>query len=469
MRKRLNTNVVINTGFAVILIMFVLMTAANIYIINQNNKTISSLDQKQKQTQDMFIMRNAAQERAIMLFQMNAMEDFFERDDLYILFKKEALKFTLAFQRIRKIDDPKGKAVWDHIQDLATLGSRTQNMAAELIYVEETEKATNLLKDEVIPVQRKVISGLKEQRDKQQQYLTDQITYIQELNINAFRVILTLGILAIVFGFIIACYVSSHNKRTSSLELEKKLAEEENIAKTEFLANMSHELRTPIHAILSFSKFGLNKKGLSEEKNKKYFQNINTSGLRLIGLVDNLLDIAKLESGKFSFKFEENNLSKLMDDTVISVSALLETKNLEIINNIPSDLITITCDQTLISQVFINLLSNAIKFSNEGGAITLNASIVLDDETKKELVRFSVKDNGIGIPESELATVFDKFIQSSTTKDGSGGTGLGLAICHEIIESHSGRIWAESGQTIGTCFIFEIPVHQEISEKNIAA
>lgn len=335
--------------------MFVIMTATNIYIIIQNDETFTNLDAKQKQTQDIFIMRNAAQQRALMLFQMNAMEDFFERDDMYILFKKEALKFTLAFKRLRESEGESEESAWAGIQELATIGSSTQNMAAELIYIEETKKATNLLKHKAIPVQQKVISGLKKQRDKQQKYLTEQITHIQKLNVNAYWIVLALGIVAVTFGSLIAIFVSRHNKYTSKLELEKKLVEEENLAKREFLANMSHELRTPIHAILSFSKFGIMKKNISEEKNKKYYNNINNSGKRLLGLVNNLLDIEKLESGKFKFNFEEVDIVKLVEEAVVDVSSLIEKKNLTVSNNVAKDFKSVICDKNLVSQLYINL------------------------------------------------------------------------------------------------------------------
>ena len=437
------------------------MTISNVYFITKNKETIKSLTINQQKTEDIFIMRNAAQQRALMLFQMNNMDDFFERDDLYILFKKEALKFTLAFKHLREIDAGESERKWEEIQSLATLGSRTQNEAADLIYVEEKKKAQEQLTNKVIPVQKKVISGLKKERDRQQALLKNQIMYIEDLNIYAYWFVVSVGIISVIFGFAIAVFVSRHNLRASKLEIEKKMAEEENIAKSEFIANMSHELRTPIHAIISFSEFGLKKKSSPAEKLQKFFGNINDSGKRLIRLVDNLLDIAKFESGKFKFEFKPTNIKKIVEDNVTAVSSLLENKKIDVNVNTPDNLPEIICDPNLIGQVCTNLLSNAIKFSNEGGAININLELIKDKtHTLKENMRFSIEDTGVGIPKEELKSVFDKFIQSSTTNNGSGGTGLGLAICSEIIASHSGKIWAESGEQSGARFVFDIPTSQ---------
>ena len=321
-----------------------------------------------------------------------------------------------------------------------------------------------MLSTEVIPVQKNIIAFLTKQHYKQQKFLNNKINSIQQLNISSFWFILIVGLIAIILSLAISIFVFRHNKETSELEVKKKLAEDENEAKSEFLANMTHELRTPLHAILSYSTFGIRKENASREKRTGYFEKINISGVRLLELVTNLLDLSKLESGKIEYNFCETNLVHVLAECLDEISSLLQEKNIKIVSNISEGLGSVFCDKTLMYQVFQNLMSNAVKFSNNDSNIIvgLEADKQLSlDKNKFDVVRFSVEDSGIGIDSAELDVVFNKFIQSSLTKTGSGGTGLGLAICAEIISGHSGKIWAESDEGQGARFIFEVPLKKE--------
>lgn len=254
--------------------------------------------------------------------------------------------------------------------------------------------------------------------------------------------------------------------QTSDLRLAKEAAEKASQSKDEFLANMSHELRTPLHAIQSFSKLGLTKlETVPVEKLGGYFARIQTNGKRLIRLVDNLLDLSKLEASKMDFEFNQADLASLIDNCVREFEASLIEKNLKIIITPAAFDTYAVMDAFRIEQVIINFLSNAAKFSADKKAITLRIaedSIAQGKRKTDQLsvpgVCFSVKDEGPGVPECELESVFDKFTQSSDTKSGAGGTGLGLAICKEIINQHDGRIWAENCADGGAEFSFSIPV-----------
>jgi signal transduction histidine kinase len=252
-------------------------------------------------------------------------------------------------------------------------------------------------------------------------------------------------------------------------ELAKNIAEQANQSKSEFLANMSHELRTPMHAILSFSKFGI--KNLEKAPLQKlggYFQRIQDSGNRLMVLLNDLLDLAKLEAGRMQYTFSKADLASTLDNCCRELEAHIQEQGVAI-HIAPLQCETIGFfDPLRISQVITNLLSNAIKFTPEGKAIFL--SIVEDklpsgqrkeDKGSCRALHLEVRDEGIGIPENEFEDVFNKFIQSSKTKSGAGGTGLGLAISKEIIEAHRGRIWAENSVDGGAVFSFTIPVHQD--------
>jgi len=240
------------------------------------------------------------------------------------------------------------------------------------------------------------------------------------------------------------------------LLIAKREAEASNRAKTEFLANMSHELRTPLHSILSFASFGTKKYINAEpEKLLDYFNRIKKSGQTLLELLNDLLDLAKLESRKVMFTFEPSNLGILVRAVTNELDTLLSERKLSIRHEISEFDGEVTLDAERIKQVLRNLLNNAIKFSPEGGTIEVAICRVAGS------ARVSVRDRGPGIPENELELVFDKFIQSSKTKTGAGGTGLGLAICHEIVTAHKGRIWAENRPGGGAVFSFEIPLSME--------
>jgi len=237
------------------------------------------------------------------------------------------------------------------------------------------------------------------------------------------------------------------------LLIAKGDAEAANQSKSEFLANMSHELRTPLHSILSFASFGVKKYATSEsEKLLDYFSRIKQSGKTLLELLDDLLDLAKLESGKTTFVFEPTDLVMLVKSVINELDPLLTERSLSIQYETHKFDGEVTLDADKIKQVFRNILDNAIKFSPESGIIDVTIC-----RTERS-VKVSVHDRGPGIPQNELEAVFDKFVQSSKTKTGAGGTGLGLAICHEIIETHKGRIWAENKTEGGVILSFEIPL-----------
>jgi len=253
-----------------------------------------------------------------------------------------------------------------------------------------------------------------------------------------------------------------------NLNFEKKNAEQANVSKSIFLSNMSHELRTPMHAILSFSSMGKQKIDTADkEKLLKYFTNIHLSGDRLLTLLNDILDLSKLESGKMDFNFSETKISHVLNLTISEINVLAKNKNVEINFIPPSFNDVLTIDSIRIGQVVLNLLSNAIKFTEPGGKIdiTVKEDEMITGNRKTDTntipaVSISVIDNGVGIPEGELDTVFNKFIQSSKTITKAGGTGLGLSICKEIMNNHQGKIFAKNNKERGSTFTLIIPKYQ---------
>ncbi len=243
-------------------------------------------------------------------------------------------------------------------------------------------------------------------------------------------------------------------------------AERANQLKTEFLANISHELRTPMQAILGFADRGISKiDSGNKEVQLKYFNNIKKGGSRLLTLLNDLLDLSKLEAGKIDLVCEQLDLRDAVHESIQEVASLAQQKSLEI-NVQPANCPTSAYfDFHKILQVLRNLLSNAIKFTPDGGGITLyftETALSAENEQDHSEQQFNalaltVADSGVGIPKAELNTVFDKFAQSSKTRTGGGGTGLGLAICKEIMHIHRGDISVFSEEDKGSQFTIILP------------
>lgn len=245
-------------------------------------------------------------------------------------------------------------------------------------------------------------------------------------------------------------------ERTASLYKALEEAKIANAGKSEFLANMSHELRTPLHGILSFSGLGLKKYATAKpEKLHQYFDRINISGQRLLLLLNDLLDLAKLEAGQMALEKIPGSLGKVLELCIDEQSELIREKQLELIWDKQTSDFQVSFDAARIGQVMTNLLSNAVKFTPEGKKIHIEFLTI--NYLSQPAIQVVFQDEGIGIPVDELESVFDKFIQSSKTKSNAGGTGLGLAICKEIIELHNGKIWAESKPGEGARFSFVLP------------
>jgi two-component system cell cycle sensor histidine kinase PleC len=243
-------------------------------------------------------------------------------------------------------------------------------------------------------------------------------------------------------------------------EMEKVKAEGANKAKSEFLANMSHELRTPLNAINGFSEIMMNEMfgPLGDQRYKGYSLDIHNSGQHLLALINDILDMSKIEAGKMNLKFEPLNLEDVTEDAVRLVRNRAEAAGLKLEIDFPP-LPDVEADYRAVKQVLLNLLSNAIKFTPRAGRVTVRAEVRRDP--LGERVRVSVTDTGIGIAAEDLARLAKPFeqVESQHAKT-TQGTGLGLALTKSLVEMHDGALEMTSTPGEGTTVSFILPINQ---------
>ncbi|WP_340818622.1 CHASE4 domain-containing protein [Methanolobus sp. WCC4] len=252
-------------------------------------------------------------------------------------------------------------------------------------------------------------------------------------------------------------YDISDRKKVEEALIDAKLAAEaSNRAKSEFLTNMSHELRTPLNSIIGFSDMLLhNGTNTSSDKQQKYLSNISNSGKHLLEVINDILDLSKIEAGKGELDIEEFSIQDVMDEVKRTLMPLASKKDISFEYTVDDDIDIIEADRLKIKQILYNLAGNAIKFTLDNGSIRIFVRRTLNN------VEVDVKDSGIGIHPDDLIDLFQPFRQvDSALNRNYEGSGLGLAIVKKYVEMHGGSIRVESEPDKGSSFIFEIPLHQ---------
>jgi signal transduction histidine kinase len=242
-----------------------------------------------------------------------------------------------------------------------------------------------------------------------------------------------------------------------SKEQEKTIVQLKDIdrLKSEFLTSMSHELRTPLNSIIGFADVLLQGiDGDLPDLALNDIQLIYNSGKHLLALINDVLDLSKIEAGKMELVREAVNIAEIFDALLASSNSLVKDRPVEVIADISRDLPPVYADKLRLNQILLNLVSNAAKFTHEG-SIIIRAG--LDNELG--LMRISVTDTGIGISPNKVGAIFERFRQADAgTTRKYGGTGLGLNICKQLVEMHGGTMGVESQEGVGSKFYFTIPL-----------
>jgi two-component system, OmpR family, phosphate regulon sensor histidine kinase PhoR len=226
----------------------------------------------------------------------------------------------------------------------------------------------------------------------------------------------------------------------------------ENIRK-DFVANVSHELRTPVSNIQGYSETLLQGALNDRENAKEFVEIIHSDSQRLAALINDLLDLSQIESGKLSLDIDKNMLNDMIDSVYKKIDHKIKIKKIEFIKDIAEDANIVYCDRYAIEQVLLNLIENAVKYTSEEGIIKVCA------EKEDGFIRVDISDTGIGISQEHISRIFERFYRIDKARSREqGGTGLGLAIVKHIVQAHNGKVWVESIPSKGSTFSFTLPI-----------
>lgn len=444
-----SSNITILLGFSVVLILLISLMLLSLWSISENTTRIEDIVAEQGEVKDVFSMRDAAQRRSLMLYRMLTIEDEFERDEQHMAFKDQAGIFIGARDSLLSKLNKDESEVWDGAKMDIAKGARVQGEAVKFILNNRITEATDKIITEVIPTQDTVMVGLTDMLDLMNKRTNEELELAEVQNKNAYMFTIILGGIAFVIGIAAMFYVMKHNVKTEKLlTKQQQLAEEASVAKSHFLANMSHEIRTPLTAIIGFSE-NLLIDNFNKDNREQLGNAIVRNGKHLLQLINDILDISKIEAGELAVEHIETSPSEITAELESIIGMQARDKGLLFNLNyqfpIPR---TIMSDPTRLKQILINLCGNAIKFTDTG-SITIETSC----QTTAQTMTFLIKDTGIGMTEEECSRIFKPFAQAdaSTTRK-HGGTGLGLSISKQLSEKMGGKLECFSRKGKGSCF-----------------
>ncbi|MCK7590550.1 ATP-binding protein [Subsaxibacter sp. CAU 1640] len=278
------------------------------------------------------------------------------------------------------------------------------------------------------------------------------------------NILIGLGILVALLAFGLYYRLKHIRKTQKIIQKEKEKAQASEKAKHQFLANMSHEIRTPMNAIKGMTDILLRRKPRKDQT--EYLDGIKQSSDSLLVIINDILDISKIEAGKIELEHEPFSINEVVNNVQTIMQFKAEEKGLQLKTNLPQQEVMVKGDDTRLKQILINLIGNAIKFTEKG---MVNITVTSKAENDKLKLHFTVSDTGIGIDKERIEKIFKSFEQAySDTTRKFGGTGLGLSISKKLVELHNGKIWVESEKGKGSAFHFTIPyeIAESVSPKN---
>lgn len=406
---------------------------------------------------------NALKQRRLSLENKRLVESL-QRSNKLLFEANEKLQSEIAERKRMEEDIRKFKT----ISDRAGYGAAIASVEGEITYVNESyARMHQYTPDELIGKHYSIlyteeslqyIAKFRSQLLKKKTFFTEEL-WRRRKDGMVFPTLTTAGVVKDDAGkplYISATAIDITERKRAEQELRGKSEqlEEASQAKSEFLAHMSHELRTPLNVIIGFSELMLDEvPGKLAEEQRQCLNDILSSGRRLLNLINDILDLSKIESGKMELKLRNITLSAVMESLRREMMPMISARKQSLEVDVAKGLPLVYADKSRIRQVLINLLGNSIKFTPDGGRLKVKA------DWENGWCRVSVTDNGIGIRKEDQERIFESFCQlDNPLAREEGGTGLGLTIARQIVQNHGGRIWVESEYGKGSCFSFTLPL-----------
>jgi len=461
-------------AFAVVLIFVVSLSSTGAYLLLSGIKKVEEVVTENTRKGDLISdMRIAARFRALTLSQMLLMDDPFDRDSEFDRFNAFGTNFVVARNALAQSAlSEKEKNIFEEAALIANEIGLAQIQIIEHIQAEAFEEGITLQVKRSIPLQKQADKILNQLQRVQRDGTAAAVkSTVEELR-GSLYALLTMALFIFVAIVIIGRYVVNHTmsseqavkirqseleklvqQRTSELTTAKELAEQANQTKTQFLSRMSHELRTPLNAILGFSQLlQLNMEKTLTPSQAKNMSEIETAGSHLLELINELLDLAKIEAGMVELNTESIPLFDAVNESVTMVLPLAEERGITVVNSVENSAPVVLADKLRLKQVLLNILSNAVKYNFENGSVYIDTHVV-----DSGLVKVTIKDTGIGISDENKKRVFHDFERLSSHA-GIEGSGIGLSVTRHLVDIMGGNIGVDNTVNDGCTFWIELPI-----------